>query len=97
MARTTKCRDCGLEVMFLHTRDGKRMPVDPYPHEDGTVAARPHAGAYVDGHVIKAGQLPGPGYRRFLPHFATCQARRRAREQRPRPVPAPTLFGGESS
>ena len=92
MARTIRCKLCGLDIMFLHTRDGKRLPVDPYPHEGGNVVARPHAGGlYVDAHVLRDAAVPD-GYRLFMPHFATCQARARRRAV---PEPAsPDLFSG---
>ena len=93
MARTSRCRDCGLDVLWIHTRDGKRMPVDPFPDESGNIAARPYGVQYVDAHVIRDGKSPA-GYRVFMPHFATCLTRRKAREaaRKAAPQPQPTLL-----
>ena len=96
MAKTAKCRECGLEIMYLHTRHGKRMPVDPYPDENGNIAARPYPGAYVDAHMV-SDRTPPAGYRLFMPHRATCQAVRSRRRAAKRAAAgsAPALFGGD--
>lgn len=91
------CRACGAAVKWVKTRQGKALPVEPAPDNNGNVVAmRTSRGTFVDGHVIPVGQPIPDGYTRFYPHFSSCSAPNlpgRPRKPRPRPpAPEPTLF-----
>lgn len=70
-----RCRSCQAEVDWARTPDGKTMPLDRASAgsldgnlavrrlEDGTLAARP----------LVLGEEPGPGEKRGISHFASCQ------------------------
>jgi len=62
------CRSCKAPVVWVRTRAGKRMPVDPEPVEGGNIilSERDHAtplAVYVEA---------DPGVMRHVSHFATC-------------------------
>ena len=84
------CDHCGARLLFVKmTATGSRMPVDPIPVADGNVCAR-QIGAGWHGFVIsKDHPYVGPPYRRFMPHYATCDNRP---EPKPKPDPPPALF-----
>lgn len=65
---------CRADVLWLVLDTGKRMPVDAKPNDDGNVAAMRDASGNWYGHVLRAGETPTPGERRYMPHFATCEA-----------------------
>lgn len=83
--RTTKCRACGAEIMFIKSVAGKTIPVNPEE-----VAYEQKAGGSLkvvtpNGEVI-SGELPvdpqkatGIGY---ISHFATCPEADRFRKAR---------------
>lgn len=89
------CKKCRNPIRFvLNTDTGRRIPVDAVPDEDGNVLARRGKDGELVGHVMTKGEqtpdvIPGQtSWSRWMPHFATCQAReRRGRSPRPR-----TLF-----
>lgn len=92
---SARCRACGQRIKFVRIEStGKPMPVDPWPDPDGNVYARQTSvpGGLL-GHVaVKDEQLPD-GWRIYMPHFATCEARpQTAVESAPAPDPEPTLF-----
>lgn len=76
------CRNCGARIMWVRTKAGKNMPVDP------TLISyrRPEAGQKAkerivtpEGEVVSADKVPGDraegiGY---ISHFATCPNKRR--------------------
>lgn len=70
-ARTGVCR---ADILWLVLDTGKRMPVDAAPNDDGNVAAMRNVTGTWLGHVLRAGEAPTPGERKYMPHFATCQA-----------------------
>ena len=68
----TWCRHCSGPILWVTLDTGKRMPVDPEPDDEGTVAAhRDHRGDWV-GHVLTADQRTAGYEQRFVTHFATC-------------------------
>lgn len=70
---------------------GKALPVNPSPDPTrGTVAANLRSGRFY-GYVISSDRLGNPAYPyRFLPHHASCEARKSSRK--PAPEPHPALF-----
>lgn len=71
------CRSCGAEVIWAVTANGKRMPVDATPREDGNIMLT----EYPDGHPTAEYVSPtlfeefdqeAPEPRRYVSHFASC-------------------------
>lgn len=64
------CRSCGKQVLWVRTKAGELMPLDPEPNPNGNIIL-------LDGVAITKGSgglfepsMPeGPAY---LSHFATC-------------------------
>ncbi|MHB8867457.1 MAG: hypothetical protein ACYC6T_08120 [Thermoleophilia bacterium] len=80
------CKSCGVEILWVVTKSGKRMPLDAEPHPAGNIVIDdvlpPHTPTahVLDGHALGlawAAKVPV----RFS-HFATCpeaaQHRRRS-------------------
>jgi hypothetical protein len=68
------CRACPSTVLWVRMPTGSLMPVDPTPDDEGTVAAmRDGRGVWV-GHVLTKDERPMPYEKRFMTHFATCDA-----------------------
>ena len=74
LRKTSACRGCGQEIIFIKTLKGKTMPVNP----DGLYfvqAGGPNTYVTLDGEVIR-GREPEPGDRNtrigYISHFATC-------------------------
>ncbi len=63
----TKCRSCHAQVYWVETELGKKMPVDAKSVPDGNII-------FVDkkAHVLKAGEVPDEGVKRWVSHFVTC-------------------------
>jgi len=84
-----RCKSCGAEVRFLHTKNGRVAPFDPLPIDTGNVVFRNH-GDGMDrsldyAHVLNAEELRGDERPRFKSHFATCpHARQHSRPERVR-------------
>lgn len=90
MPAATFCRDCGAHLLFVQLVSGKRIPVDRAPDTGtGNVCAL-QAGAGWNGYVVSADRpaRTDNGWRRFMPHAATC---RRTAPKNATP-PTPTLF-----
>ncbi|MDO5146117.1 MAG: hypothetical protein Q4D60_03865 [Eubacteriales bacterium] len=74
-----QCRACGARIMWIKTKNGKNMPVDPQFVDFKTKAGGKErivtpAGDVVAGERCKAGEADGYGY---ISHFATCPSYRR--------------------
>ena len=69
-----ECRSCGAEVIWTVTHNGKRMPVDAEPREDGNIVLREE----FSGRVIA--EYPGKEHPllfedarpHYVSHFSTC-------------------------
>lgn len=93
--RLAECRECGLPMRFvlLTTTTNRAMPVNARPDERGNVAAHLE-GTRLVGFVISKDHRPGPyDPYRFMPHAATCEARKKKKQSsKPTPEPEPRLF-----
>ena len=58
-----KCRSCNAEIVWVKTANGKSMPIDAQPYEDGNLAL-------VDGMALVATEPKGSPL--YKSHFATC-------------------------
>lgn len=70
MTATSQCELCGAPMRWVRTAaNGKPMPLDPEPVEDGNVFMENG-----EAHVLVDGQLSLDGVERamFKSHFATC-------------------------
>lgn len=70
-----QCRSCGARILWIRTKAGKNMPVDPifvnYTHGGKERIVTPE-GDVVAGEICGLGVKPdGHGY---ISHFATCPA-----------------------
>jgi hypothetical protein len=68
----SNCRSCRAPVTWVLTVNGRKMPLDPKPTDDGNVAVRRDERGDMRGHVLREGEEPKAGERRFTSHFATC-------------------------
>lgn len=74
-----QCRTCGARIMWIKTKAGKSMPVDP-PFVDyrkvagGKERIVTPGGDVVAGERCKAGEADGYGY---ISQFATCPGYRK--------------------
>ena len=71
-AEDSRCTGCSAPIRWVLTEAGKRMPIDPEPHPDGTVVPM-----VVDGkrraRVLGGSQLPAQ-QRAYRAHWVTCPA-----------------------
>jgi len=72
-----RCRSCGASITWAWTLNGKRMPIDAEPVEDGNleIAARNDEGEPVVRYLSGGDRNPLPGFDlvpRYVSHFATC-------------------------
>lgn len=71
----SKCRSCGAPVRWVVTVNGRRMPIDPHPSDDGNMVLRSGV-----AYVVKPDEAPDEA--RWISHFATCpNAKRHRRRQ----------------
>lgn len=71
-----KCDNCPAQVRWAYTASGARMPLDPNPDPAGNfVIDRLDERNNEHGHVLKKDE--DPVGLRYVPHFATCPAKRR--------------------
>ncbi len=76
------CRNCGKQIMWIRTKAGKNMPVDPtmisYRRPEAGKKATERivtfAGEVVAANRVASSRAEGTGY---ISHFATCTKRRR--------------------
>lgn len=74
--RISECRSCGAAIVWTVTHNGKPMPVDAEPAEDGNIVLRP------EGERIVA-EYPGRKHpslfevprTHYVSHFSTCPDR----------------------
>lgn len=78
MADVPRCRSCWAVLRFVVMTSGKRMPVEPVRDPHGIVAARKVGRDFVDGVVLKNGEVPPEGFTTFRPHWADCEHAKRA-------------------
>lgn len=68
------CRSCGAEILWAHTRDGKRIPLDAVPSPAGNVYLNESAtfarASVLSGALLEAARSAGEKLR--TSHFATC-------------------------
>lgn len=68
------CRECGAALRFVVMAEtGKAMPVNAVATPAGNIAARWTGERWAAGYVLKAGELPKPGYKVFRAHWADCR------------------------
>ena len=84
----SRCKECGAEIDWMHTEDGRYIPVDPepvfviegegdeqfYDDELGEIAGRMAKPEEVQTREQKINALVG-----YVPHWRTCRARRKGR------------------
>lgn len=76
------CRNCGCHIMWVMTKAGKNMPVDPtmisYRRPGAGVKAKEKI-VTPEGEVVCADKVPSESAEGFgyISHFATCKARNR--------------------
>ncbi|XBX04946.1 hypothetical protein QMP26_31575 [Enterocloster clostridioformis] len=76
------CKSCGKQIMWIRTKAGKNMPVDPtmisYRRPEAGKKATErivtYAGEVVAADRVNSSEAEGTGY---ISHFATCTKRRR--------------------
>lgn len=65
------CAGCGAPIRWVITMGDKRMPLDPEPHEDGTVVPRKLPDGRVRAQVLTGENLPAQETA-YRSHFVTC-------------------------
>ena len=76
----SQCRGCGREIIWLHMRSGKHMPVDPEPvfvAGDGKDTFITDEGETIRGTASEM----DTGTVGFVPHWATCPAAEQFRKR----------------
>lgn len=75
-----RCRSCGEEVLWVKLENGKTMPVDVLPAENGNVLVKPGG----MGAVMTEAELEvvRPRTPLHLSHFATCPNSAQHRKRR---------------
>lgn len=76
------CAYCGKQIMWIRTKAGKNMPVNPEmisyrrsePGERGKEKIVTPEGDVVSADRVESDKAEGVGY---ISHFATCKARRK--------------------
>lgn len=82
MTRRGLCRYCGRPVVWVRTEGGKTMPIDPMPNPAGNVVAQGAPDGGARARVLTTVMSNDPAYAgrdRFMPHAASCDAKRRGR------------------
>jgi hypothetical protein len=60
-----RCRSCGALIVWALTEEGRRLPLDSYPHAGGNLALD------ADGVRVRVADLRTDEVR-YQSHFATC-------------------------
>ena len=71
------CRSCGERIIWTVTENGKRMPVDALPREDGNILLTEYPDGYIEAAYVQSSLFEefdqdAPEPRRYVSHFATC-------------------------
>ena len=63
----SQCSKCNKHIYWVVTENGKNMPIDSYPSDNGNII-------FVNelAHVLKKGEPVPDGARRYVSHYATC-------------------------
>lgn len=75
--QTIKCKSCGADMLYVTTENGRQMPLDPVPCDDGNVWIGDDGVARVMGKGDE-GTVSMPLYKS---HFATCVAAKTHRKK----------------
>lgn len=75
------CRGCRQPIRWEKTANGKAMPLNPEPREDGTVVLRGSQGVVI-AHVLRNGEAPFEGENRFRVHWDGCPKAEQFRQRR---------------
>lgn len=72
------CRSCSAEIIWAVTENGKRMPVDALPREDGNILLTEYPDGYIEAAYVQSSLFEewdqdAPEPRRHVSHFATCE------------------------
>lgn len=78
-ATYTRCTSCGSLMLWVLTIEGRRWPLDPQPHPDGTVVVTHLPDGTVRGRVLSGAELPAQQEAHRL-HDRVCPARPRPAE-----------------
>lgn len=76
------CKSCRRPIVFLPTKKGRQMPVDPETCDDGNVVMRRWAGGDPVVHILADGEEPLEGEIRYRSHFASCPEADKHRRRR---------------
>lgn len=83
----SRCKGCNAEILFATTDNGRKMPVDILPNNDGNViiTSRLECGELeYFAHVLSpatAKSYDGDRTRLHMPHFVTCPKAQRFRRR----------------
>lgn len=72
---TSLCRSCQAQIVWVHTRTGERMPIDPDPSAVGNIRLDLHGYqifATVTPDATPDMFDPSDSGLRYLPHWASC-------------------------
>jgi hypothetical protein len=68
MSEPSRCRSCQAPIIWAVTAEGRKMPVDAAPHQDGRLVLSWKE----DGWQVRVAPHGGSLTQRHRPHFATC-------------------------
>lgn len=71
----SRCRACGASILWAETLNGRRMPLDPEPREDGNVMVVDGIATVLPGDVERIPPL-------YVSHFVTCSDASRFRKSK---------------
>lgn len=71
---TKRCASCSAPVIWTVTHNGKKMPVDAEPADNGNIRLRQEGDRMIAEYPGREhpGLFEDPDQRRYLSHFATC-------------------------
>lgn len=76
------CRSCGAPMVWVLTRSGGHMPLDPEPSPRGNIVLELGPNDQTVSRVLRADEEPASGQLRWLSHFATCPNAKEHRRQK---------------
>lgn len=71
-----QCRACPQQLLFVRMASGKAMPCNADPDPDGNIAVQRDAAGTWIGRALRKDEEPAGYERVYMPHFATCPARK---------------------